>query len=602
MSQRSRVWILAASGLVLGQATASLVLPQNFTLIALSDIAQCILLLSGTLSFLPNVKATRGRTRLFWALMTLGMALWLAYQLLWAYFEVLLRQDVPNPFVGDVVLFLHIAPMMAALALQPHVEQDDRTTRLGSLDFALLLVWWLYLYLFAVIPWQYAHTNETLYNHSLNALYLTEKMVLLGGLAVVWWRSKGAWQRVYAQWFGASLTYALSSYVANWAIEKNIYYSGSLYDVPLAVSMAWVTGVGFLALDLSPKQQPARHSGSHGVWVARLGMIAIFSLPLFAAWSVFDTKTPPEVRTFRLVVTLGSMMLMGAMVFLKQHLLDRELFGLLRASQQSFENLQRLQVQLVQSEKLASLGQLVGGAAHELNNPLTAMLGYSDLLAATPLDGEQRALADKIGHHVRRTKSLVSSLLSFAKQVPAEKTLLDVNALAQTAVKLSQPQLRARSIQVHTDFTDDLPHVLGDSNQLLQVCLHITNNALQAMAEAGGTLTVSTRRQDDLVLLEFSDSGPGADEPDRVFDPFYTTKPVGQGTGLGLSACYGIIQEHKGKILCQNRPEGGATFRIAIPAVAKPTPHSSSGPEKDRLESSSGEVRAGATLTLPPTP
>jgi signal transduction histidine kinase len=602
MSQRSRVWILAACGLVLAQATASLVLPQNFTLIALSDIAQCILLLSGTLSFLPNVKATRGRTRLFWALMTLGMALWLAYQLLWAYFEVLLRQDVPNPFVGDVVLFLHIAPMMAALALQPHVEQDDRTTRLGSLDFALLLVWWLYLYLFAVIPWQYAHTNETLYNHNLNVLYLTEKMVLLGALAVVWWRSQGAWKRVYAQWFGASLTYALSSYVANWAIEKNIYYSGSLYDVPLAVSMAWVTGVGLLALDLSPKQQPARHSGSHGVWVARLGMIAIFSLPLFAAWSVFDTKTPPAVRTFRLVVTLGSMMVMGAMVFLKQHLLDRELLGLLRASQESFENLQRLQVQLVQSEKLASLGQLVGGAAHELNNPLTAMLGYSDLLAATPLDGEQRALADKIGHQVRRTKSLVSSLLSFAKQVPTEKTLLDVNALAQTAVKLSQPQLRARSIQVHTDFTDDLPHILGDSNQLLQVCLHITNNALQAMAEAGGTLTVSTRRQDDLVLLEFSDSGPGADEPDRVFDPFYTTKPVGQGTGLGLSACYGIIQEHKGKILCQNRPEGGATFRIALPAVAKPGPHSSSGLEKNSLESSGAEVRAGATLTLPPTP
>src|SRR5207245_6286093 len=152
-----------------------------------------------------------------------------------------------------------------------------------------------------------------------------------------------------------------------------------------------------------PKQQSTRHSGGHGVCVARLCMITIFSLPLFAAWSVFDTATPPVVRTFRVVVTLGSMMVMGAMVFLKQHLLDRELLGLLRASQESFENLRRLQAQLVQSEKLASLGQLVGGAAHELNNPLTAMLGYSALLSATSLTGEQRVLSEKIGHQARRT-------------------------------------------------------------------------------------------------------------------------------------------------------------------------------------------------------
>jgi signal transduction histidine kinase len=570
MSGRSRIWILAASGLVLAQAAASMVLPQSYTLVVLSDITQTILLLSGALALLPNALATRGRARLFWALLTLGLAFWLAYQLLWTYIEVFLRKDVPNPFVGDVVLFLHIVPMMAALAMQPHVEQDDRTTRLGSLDFVLLLIWWLYLYLFAVIPWQYVSNNETLFEHNLNILYLTEKMVFLAGLVLLWSRCRGPWKTIYAHWFGASLTYALSSYVANWAIERHIYHSGSLYDVPLVASMAWVTGIGVLAMNLAPRQHSSPHPDGYGVWVARLGMITTFSLPLFAAWSVFDTAPPPKVRTFRLVVTLGSMVVMGAMVFFKQHLLDGELLGLLRASQESFENLRRLQAQLVQSEKLASLGQLVGGAAHELNNPLTAMLGYSDLLSATPLTGEQRLLTEKLGHQVRRTKSLISSLLSFAKQVPIEKILLDVNALAQTAVKLCQPQLRARNIQVHTGLATDLPQILGDSNQLLQVCLHITNNALHAMAEKGGVLTVSTREEDDFVVLEFSDDGPGAPEPDRVFDPFYTTKPVGQGTGLGLSACYGIIQEHKGRILCQNRPEGGATFRIELPAGAKP--------------------------------
>jgi len=365
--------------------------------------------------------------------------------------------------------------------------------------------------------------------------------------------------------------------------------------------MAWVTGVGLLALNLHPRQQPARTTSNHAVWVARLGMIAIFSLPLFAAWALFDTSIPPQVRTFRLVVTLGSMLVMGAMVFLKQHFLDRELLRLLAVSQESFVNLQRLQVQLVQSEKLASLGQLVGGAAHELNNPLTAMLGYFDLLASTSLADEQRALAEKIGQQVRRTKALVSSLLSFAKQVPAEKSLIDLNVLVQTAVTLCQPQLRARKIQLHTHFAPGLPQILGDSNQLLQVCLHIANNAQQAMTE-GGELAVTTQPRGDFLVLEFSDNGPGMEEPDRVFDPFYTTRPVGQGCGLGLSACYGIVQEHNGKIMCQNRPGGGATFRIELPAAGGSVPVSTSKHDPSKTDAPArAEERANVPLTLSPS-
>jgi signal transduction histidine kinase len=499
--------------------------------------------------------------------MALGMAFWMSYQGLWMYFEVFLRKDFPNPFGGDVVLFLHLVPMTAALAMQPHMESNDRTTRLGTLDFALLLVWWLYLYLFAVIPWQYVHPYEPSYDQNLNALYLTEKIVFLACVGMVWSRSQGSWRVIYANWFGAGLTYSLSSYIANWAIERKIYHTGSLYDVPLAISMAWVTVIGLLGLNSPGKQQPARASGGYGVWVARLGMAAIFSLPLFALWSLFDAGIPQNVRTFRLVLTLSSMLLMGALVFFKQHLLDCELLQLLTDSQESFGNLKRVQAQLVQSEKLASLGQLVGGAAHELNNPLTAMMGYSELLAATQLGTEQKLLMQKIEQQVRRTRTLVSSLLSFAKQVPAEKTLVDINALVQTAVKLCLPQSRGPNVQVHTNFAKELPRVLGDSNQLLQVCLHITNNALHALTETGGTLTVTARLQDASVVLEFSDDGPGMQEPERVFDPFYTTRPVGQGPGLGLSVCYGIIQEHNGKITCQNRPEGGAIFRIELPAA-----------------------------------
>ena len=603
MSESSKMWILAACGLVFAQTAASLLLrTKNFELTVLSDITQCILLLSGTAALLPNIFRNQGRNRLFWALMTLGMVLWLSNQLLWIYFEVILGRDVPDPFVGDIVLFLHIVPMMAALALQPHMEQDERASRLGTLDFTLLLVWWVYLYSFAVLAWQYGFTDEQAYSRNLNVLYLTEKMVFLGGLALVWLRSTKSWRTIYAHWFGASLMYSLSSYVANWAIAKHLYYTGSLYDIPMALSMAWVTGIGLLAGDSELKRQPASLSNTRGVRVARLGMIAIFTLPLFAAWSLFDSASPTAVRNFRLVVTFVAMMVMGAMVFLRQHLLDRELIRLLRTSEQSFEDLKRLQTQLVQSEKLASLGQLVGGAAHELNNPLTAMLGYSDLLTGTKLSGEQKALAEKIAQQVRRTKALVSSLLSFAKQVPAEKVRLDLNTIAQTAVKLSHPELGTRKIDTKLDTASELPKVWGDSNQLLQLCLHIISNAGHALEEAGGgLLTISTGVQDDSVILEFSDNGPGAQDPQRVFDPFYTTRPVGQGIGLGLSACYGIIQEHRGRILCHNRPEGGAVFRIELPS-ADPVPRVSKSADDDAPSEPLEDRHASATLPLRPTP
>jgi len=391
------------------------------------------------------------------------------------------------------------------------------------------------------------------------------------GLAMLWSRAQGRWRTIYINWFVASTIYALSSYLANWAIERHVYFSGSIYDVPLAASMAWVTVIGLISLQARSEPQVDGGSDDQGVWIARVGMICVSSLPLFAAWVFFHTSVPHPVRSFRLLVTLGAMLVMGVLVFIKQHLLDRELLRLLAASRKSLADLNRVQLQLIQSEKLASLGQLVGGAAHELNNPLTAIVGYSELLASTPLSPEQRNLTQKIDHQVRRTRSLVSSLLSFARQVPGEKTLLDINPLLQTAVKLCPPQLCNTHIQVRTHLANELSRVRGDSNQLLQVCLHIINNALHAMEATGGVLTVSSYQQGESVVVEFSDEGPGIQAPERVFDPFYTTRPVGQGSGLGLSACYGIIQEHKGRITCQNRPNGGATFRIEMP-VAAPAP------------------------------
>src|SRR5581483_6915018 len=433
-------------------------------------------------------------------------------------------------------------------------------------------------------PWQYAFTDELTYSHSFNFLYLTEKAVLLAGLALLWHRSRGTWKIIYAHLFGATFMYALSSYIANWAIAKQLYYTGSVYDVPLAVSMAWVTLVGVLVQETKPKAEPSRFGATHGVWISRLGMGAILLLPLFAIWALLDVATPPQVRIFRIMVTLATVMIMGGMVFIRQHLLDWELVRLLRVSQDSYENLKALQAQLVQSEKMASLGQLVGGAAHELNNPLTAMLGYSDLLIATDLPPAERTAAEKLGQQVRRTKALVSSLLSFARQVPIDKTPLNLNTVAITAIKLSEPQLKARKIETKLDLAPDLPQILGNSNQLLQVCLQIINSAIFALDEVGGgLLAIKSWVHDGIVSLEFSDNGWGSRELDQAFslDP---NVQVGARSGIGLSASYGIIQEHNGRILQHTKSERGGIFRIEIPTLntdAKNSARNANGPSPE---------------------
>jgi two-component system NtrC family sensor kinase len=303
-------------------------------------------------------------------------------------------------------------------------------------------------------------------------------------------------------------------------------------------------------------------------------MAAVISLPLFALYTLRFAHDSVPVRDFRLMTTLVAALPLALLIFLRTHLAETDRVRLLAQSERSIENLQRLQAQIVQSEKLVSLGQLAAGAAHEINNPLTAILGFSDLLADDPtLPEKARNTASKIREQARRTKTLVGNLLSFARQVPTERTLLDINTVATNAVQLRGLDLRSGKTRIELQLESVLPGVRGDGNQLMQVFFNIVNNAIDAMeANAGGVLTVKTIRDRGNVAILFLDTGPGLQEPHRVFDPFYTTKPVGKGTGLGLSICFGIVQEHAGKIFCYNRPEGGAVFRVDLPAVLAALP------------------------------
>jgi len=543
------------------------------------DMVQSFVPLLANAGLLINAGTPHWRRNLFWMLLALSCTMWMVGQLQWTYYEVYLHKEVPGLFVGDIIFFLRGIPLIAALALRPHRKRGELRAGMGYLDFALLLTWWTFLYVFVVLPWMYATPTLEAYNTNYNILANLQQCLISLGFAVYWLRSRGVWRTVYFHLFGATVLYLLSSLGINLAIANKAYYTGSWYDLPMMTVFFWYGMAGVVAFARRKEFDAPTEGGQDGpavdyVWPSRFAMAAVISLPIFALYALRLEHDTLAVRDFRLTVTLVAALPLALLVFLRTHLADADRARLLARSESSIENLQRLQAQMVQSEKLVSLGQLAAGAAHEINNPLTAILGYADLLADDDtLPERTRGTAGKIREQARRTKSLVQNLLSFARQVPAERTLLDINTVVTNAVQLRALDLHSGGSTIDLQLESVLPGVRGDNQQLMQVFFNIIDNALHAMSEAGGgKLTIRTQRDRGNVVVLFVDSGPGIREPHRVFDPFYTTKPVGQGTGLGLSICYGIVQEHGGKIICYNGQTGGAVFRVELPAVLAALP------------------------------
>jgi signal transduction histidine kinase len=540
------------------------------------NLVQCIVPLLANAGLLLNAGTPHWRRNIFWMLLAMGCTLWMIGQFQWTYYEVYQHQSMPVIYGGDIVFFLKGIPIMAALALQPHRKRGEMRLQFGYLNFVLLLTWWTFLYAFVVFPWMYATPSESQYNYTYDLVSNIQNMVIVIGLGVLWLKAKGEWRVVYANLFGGSAMYMLSSLTINAAISAHKYTTGNLYDLPLISSFLWFGLAGVIAYLKRAELDSAQDSGTGGddksresVWSARLAMAAVISLPIFAIFTLRFEHDVPAVRDFRLMTTLIASVPIAFLVFLRTHIADADRARLLSKSEQSIENLQRLQAQMVQTEKLVSLGQLAAGAAHEINNPLAAILGFSDLLADDPtLPEKARATAGKIRDQARRTKTLVANLLRFARQVPPERTLLDINTVVTNAVQLRALDLRSAKSRIELQLESVLPGVRGDGNQLLQVFFNIVTNGIDAMeASEGGVLTIKTMRDRGNVVILFTDTGPGIKDPQRVFDPFYTTKPVGKGTGLGLSICFGILQEHAGKIHCYNSQQGGAVFRVELPAV-----------------------------------
>jgi PAS domain S-box-containing protein len=234
----------------------------------------------------------------------------------------------------------------------------------------------------------------------------------------------------------------------------------------------------------------------------------------------------------------------------------------------------KMQEQLITQDRLASIGELTSGVAHELNNPLSIISGYSELLLKRELPADIKSDVDVIISEVERAAKIVDNLLTFARQQPEEKLHIDINGIIENILEIRAYEQKVNNIRTVTNYASDLPNILGNAFQLRQVFVNIIINAEYFMIEkhGKGTLTISTERAGDFVRVSIKDDGPGIIQENmgRLFNPFFTTKEVGKGTGLGLSICHGIIVEHGGKIWAESTQGKGAIFISELPVHEKP--------------------------------
>jgi len=549
---------------------------KSYGLSWLGDMLQNILLASFVVLSFRNVVRSSGQVRTFWRMIFLGAAIWLSSQMVWSVYELGLRLAVPDSPLADFLLIAKLVPLSAAAVLAPQKKQDSRFRTFGLLDLSILILYSLYLFAFFVYAYRLLPAALIRYNARFNIADSVGNLIFASLAGIAFFRERGPWRSVYLPLFFASVCYGAASTWNDVAIDQGFYYTGSLYDVPLVAGMgafiwACLSGRPLLrspeAVSDPEANSPDRRPPRFRFLSSHLAMLVTFSTPAIGLWLLTTQSHADRLFEFRLDLTLITIFFLTLLLSIKQDLLSVSLLGSLQHLSHTYSSIDRFKHHLVQSEKLATLGELVASVANQISEAMTRIREQSERITSTSADPRTTSLAAKIGTYAQRTDSLAENMQRFAQEAPLQLASVEVKPLLETALHLSriskQPDL---TVELQEELPS--PPVLADSSQLLHVFLQIIANAMDALQEVGGgNLHISIRPCEPQVCIQFSDNGPGISHLERVFEPFFTTKPVGKGTGLGLSTCYGIIRQHNGDITCGNRLEGGAHFTIFLPAA-----------------------------------
>ena len=567
-SVRASGWtaLCTMSAVLLITAVLAIACRPSYWLTCVADGLSCVFWALAVGAMLRAGLLNHGRVRIFWIAFAAGAALASMNLGAWAWYDLVLRQAPPNPFWADIPLFLQPVPMMAAVALQPHRRRESPKVYLGTLNFLILLLWWVYLYSFRIFPHEYVNFSPEEFNRYYNVLYIFEFLILLASLGWSWTSTTGRWRSLYLQLFLACVAYTLAFQALNSALLNGAYAPGSMYDVFDNLATCWFIWIAirFARLGNERETDVAISLRWSAIWSV-LAALAVLSVPAVGIWTLFQVNEAPALHEFRLAVTLVASAALAICVFLRQRVMDRRLIGLLAKSEQTLDRLQRVQVELVHKERLGSLGQLVAGAAHEINNPLTAILGYSELLGSSPTASSQQvSLSNNIAQQARYARNLVSDLLTFARTPVAEKSVIDIASLLQRAVQMENGNPDRRNVEIIAKLSTPVPRVFASTHELFQACVQLIGSVAAGLETAGGgTLLVRTRVEQTDVVVEFSCLGRGGQPLPPGVSP--CAQAASKDSGLRSRAVHEAIEKLGGHIVSHD----GSHVLLMVPAAVQ---------------------------------
>jgi len=409
-SLRQQIYLGMASGIMVLHLLAAAMAKPSFGLTMYGDAVPCTLVVLAILAIRENFQSSPGILPAFWKVFAVGLTAMLFSQAFWFYFDWRQLNSASTPALGDSLFLVAHVFFLSALALRPYASSGGTDLRIRTLDFVLLSLWWLFVYGFFALPWKMLINDLRRYNleYSLVAFFL--HLVIVAALGFLCIKRRGAWRVFYLLLMVAFVLFAGGNLLMSGLFEG--YYPGGFYDTPFLLGVYLFTLIAYFGSTLQPYEDAGPNRELLlSLWTARFAMLVTLSLPLAAIWVLRTAQVPQSIAVFRLRLVFGSMFVLGGLVYWKFTLLTRELVWLVRLTRNSIENLKSVQQQMSHSEKFVALGRLAAGAAHEISNPLTAILGYSELLADIPsLSPEDRANAEEIREQVHRAQAAVASL------------------------------------------------------------------------------------------------------------------------------------------------------------------------------------------------
>jgi signal transduction histidine kinase/CheY-like chemotaxis protein len=569
---------IAAAAFLLLYAVLAVVTGQD--LVVLGDVAQLVPPFAYAAFTVWLARRSRGQVRVFWNMNAAHGLLWGAGQALWTYID-LFGRGVPVVSPTDPIFFVSSIPLAAALYGRPERDRPRWLFDIVLLDLILIALFAAFIYTYFVVTIAVTGGSTDLYDANFRQLQNAKNLLLAMWGMWVWRTARSEPWRKLLGIYAAGLAVMFFGGILNDALDPGgSNTTGSVWDITFMAPYAVLLLAAAYAFDnrlFEPEDEAPP--------LSKLPMVSLIAIGLLIAIPVIDEASRrllqvlPEVEQLRTRVALAWMVPFGIVVVAREFLSRR---ALIRAGQ----DLASTRQQLVQREKLAAVGQLVSGVAHELNNPLQGVLGYAELMLASKpaaLETEElRAIRD----NANRAAGIVRNLLTFAGRTTSARGWEQINRVVRDAIAAREPQLQTAGIRLTFDAADRLPLVYVDAARLEDVIINLVHNAEAAIAarregkaasrtvpqNTAGEIKIVTRLQPgpDRIFVEVADNGTGLRDEDltRIFDPFFTTRETGQGTGLGLSICYGIVREHGGHITVRNA-FGGAVFTIELPVMAE---------------------------------